>query len=94
VASAADGIAGYDAIRRDPPDVALVDIGLPGLNGYEIARRVRQEFSNRPIRLVALTGYGRAEDHESVIEAGFDEHLIKPVSREELLRVLQESDGK
>ena len=89
VSSASDGIAGYEAIRREQPDIALLDIGLPGMSGYELARRIRQEFTDRPIRLVALTGYGRAEDHASVMEAGFDEHLIKPVSRDDLLRVLR-----
>jgi CheY-like chemotaxis protein len=89
VLTAADGVAGLEAIRREQPDVALLDIGLPGMSGYEIAKQVRAEFDGQPIRLVALTGYGRAEDHTSVMEAGFDEHLVKPVSRDDLLRVLR-----
>ncbi|MGD9636150.1 MAG: CheR family methyltransferase, partial [Pirellulales bacterium] len=89
VLTAADGRAGLDAIRREQPDVALLDIGLPSMSGYEIARQVRAELNGRPVRLVALTGYGRAEDHESVMAAGFDEHLVKPVSRDDLLRVLR-----
>jgi CheY-like chemotaxis protein len=71
------------------PEVALLDIGLPGLSGYDLARKIRCELAGKPIRLIALTGYGRAEDHTAVMQAGFDEHLIKPVSRDELLRVLQ-----
>jgi len=89
VLSAADGVAGLEAIRREQPDVALLDIGLPGMSGYDIAKQVRAEFNGQPIRLVALTGYGRAEDHASVMAVGFDEHLVKPVSRDELLRVLR-----
>jgi CheY-like chemotaxis protein len=75
---------------RDRPDVVLLDIGLPTLDGYEVARRVRAEFGGQPIRLVALTGYGRAEDHAAVMAAGFDDHLIKPVDPASLARVLRE----
>lgn len=89
VLTAADGKAGLELIRRERPDVALLDIGLPGMSGYEVAKQVRAEFDGQPIRLIALTGYGRAEDHTSVMAAGFDEHLVKPVSRDDLLRVLR-----
>jgi CheY-like chemotaxis protein len=89
VLTAADGRAGLDVIRREQPDVALLDIGLPGMSGYEVAKQVRAEMDGQPIRLIALTGYGRAEDHASVMAAGFDEHLVKPVSRDDLLRVLR-----
>jgi CheY-like chemotaxis protein len=61
------------------PGVALVDIGLPGIDGYEVARRLRQDPATRDIRLIALTGYGLAEDQRRVLEAGFDLHLVKPV---------------
>jgi CheY-like chemotaxis protein len=89
VATAPDGHAGLEAFRRDMPDIALLDIGLPGLDGFELARRIRAEMDGKPARLIALTGYGREEDHQAVIEAGFDEHLIKPVDRDALLRVLK-----
>ena len=89
VKSAGDGEEGLAAILENRPDLALVDIGLPGLSGYDLARKVRASFGTGSIRLVALTGYGRAEDHRRVIEAGFDAHLVKPLKCEDLLRVLQ-----
>jgi CheY-like chemotaxis protein len=69
--------------------VALVDIGLPGLNGYEVAKRVRQVLGNR-IRLIALTGYGQPDDHERTRAAGFDQHLVKPVNPNLLSRILSD----
>ena len=70
------------------PDVMLIDIGLPGLNGYEVARRIRAARLRRPPFLVALTGYGRAEDRRLAREAGFDEYLVKPADAEEIERVV------
>jgi two-component system CheB/CheR fusion protein len=89
VTVAADGAAGFDAIVREQPHVVLLDIGLPNMDGYEVARRVRAELPGVPIRLVALTGYGRAEDRAAVAQAGFDEHLVKPVQPEALARALR-----
>ena len=66
--------------------VAILDIGLPGMSGYELAKRLRREAPR--VRLVALTGYGTESDHERSREAGFDEHLVKPVLPERLLDVL------
>jgi CheY-like chemotaxis protein len=68
--------------------VILLDIGLPGLNGYEVARRLRSRLELRDVRLVALTGWGQAADRERSREAGFDMHLVKPVDPAELLRIL------
>ena len=89
LASAADGIEGYQLILRERPDVALIDIGLPGMDGYQVARKVRAELGDQSIRLVALTGYGRSEDGVAVRDAGFDEHLVKPVDPDNLARVLR-----
>jgi CheY-like chemotaxis protein len=89
VSVAADGIAGYEAVRRDQPDVVLLDIGLPGMDGYKVAERIRAEFPDRAIQLVAVTGYGRAEDHAAIMRAGFDEHLIKPIGAKDLARALR-----
>jgi two-component system CheB/CheR fusion protein len=89
VTSAEDGQQGYQAIASQNPDVALVDLGLPGIDGYEIARRVRSELSERPIRLIALTGYGRSVDRDAVFAAGFDEHLVKPVDPDDIVRILR-----
>ncbi len=70
------------------PDVALVDIGLPGIDGYEVARRLRKADGTRHIKLIALTGYGLAEDQRRVLEAGFDMHLVKPVDINHLLQAI------
>jgi CheY-like chemotaxis protein len=70
------------------PDTALVDIGLPGMNGYEIARRWRATPEGQNLTLVAMTGYGRAEDRAEAREAGFDVHLVKPAELAELENLL------
>ncbi len=85
---AEDGQQGLDAILTRRPDVALIDIGLPMLDGYEVARRVRQQFGPSDVRLVALTGYGQAKDRDAVFQAGFDEHIVKPVDPVDLARLL------
>jgi CheY-like chemotaxis protein/anti-sigma regulatory factor (Ser/Thr protein kinase) len=90
VRQAGDGLEGLNAAISNPPDVALVDIGLPGIDGYEVARRLREHPATRHIRLIALTGYGLAEDHRRVLEAGFDLHLVKPVDMRMLLDALGE----
>ncbi len=74
-----DGAAALDGACAEPPDVMLVDIGLPGMDGYEVARRARREPRLRRVSLVALTGYGRDEDRQAAIAAGFDHHLVKPI---------------
>ena len=74
---------------RVAPQVALVDIGLPVLSGYDVAREVRTRMGRSDIFLVALTGYGQQQDREAVIEAGFDQHLVKPVDIDTLLEVLR-----
>lgn len=84
---AKDGQQGLEMILHLQPDVAIVDIGLPGLSGYDVARRVREKYDGQ-ICLIALTGYGRAEDREAVREAGFDAHLVKPLLPKELSEVL------
>jgi two-component system CheB/CheR fusion protein len=89
VREAADGHAGLAELLSRPPDVALIDVGLPGLNGYEVARIARKNPALNRVRLVALTGYGRPEDREAVFAAGFDEHLVKPVSPDTLAEVLR-----
>jgi CheY-like chemotaxis protein len=85
VLQAGDGLEGVRLACAEHPDVALVDIGLPGIDGYEVARRLREDPSARAIRLIALTGYGLEEDQRRVLEAGFDLHLVKPVELNALL---------
>ena len=88
VHEAADGPQGLAAILRLHPDVALVDIGLPGFDGYQIARRVRASAGGKSIHLVALTGYGQPEDRRRALEAGFDTHVVKPVSLDALFAAI------
>lgn len=91
VAVAADGVGGLAALLAGGHDVALLDIGLPGVDGYEVARRLRVQAPDTTTKLVAITGYGQVEDRMRALEAGFDEHLVKPVSVADLERVLQPS---
>jgi CheY-like chemotaxis protein len=86
VRTEAEGTAGLAAIMEWTPDVAVVDIGLPGIDGFQIAERVRA--SGRTTYLVALSGYGQAEDKEKARRAGFDEHLTKPADPRSLLALV------
>jgi signal transduction histidine kinase/ActR/RegA family two-component response regulator len=92
VDAAADGPSGLAAIAAAAPEVALVDIGLPGLDGYEVARRARA--LSRDTALVAITGYGQAQDRERARGAGFDAHLTKPFSYEDLMDELSRLKGR
>jgi signal transduction histidine kinase/CHASE3 domain sensor protein len=83
-----DGPSGLQAARDWKPDVAILDIGLPGLSGYELARRLRQTPEGRDLPLIALTGWGQEEDRRRSQEAGFNAHLVKPVEPEALQALL------
>jgi PAS domain S-box-containing protein len=85
---ARDGPAALGAARDFHPELVLLDIGLPGMDGYAVARALRADQAYNPLRLVALTGYGREEDRRRSAEAGFDHHLVKPVAPEVLLGIL------
>jgi signal transduction histidine kinase len=87
VLTAADGPAGITLAASAGPDIALIDIGLPGVDGYEVARRIRA-VRGRTITLVALTGYGGSDDRERAEQAGFDVHLVKPVEPAKLADVI------
>jgi two-component system CheB/CheR fusion protein len=89
VLTAGDGQSAVDLIERHRPRIALVDIGLPVLNGYEVARRVRRAFGPNDLFLVALTGYGQQQDRDAVMSAGFDQHLVKPIEADALVEVLR-----
>ena len=78
VALATDGPSGEALLLRTRPDVALVDIGMPGFDGLELARRVRVADPAHRIRLIALSGYGSAEDRAAALAAGFDDYMVKP----------------
>jgi CheY-like chemotaxis protein len=79
------GTEGVAAARAWAPDVVLCDIGLPELDGYGVARELRQDPTTARVRLLALTGYGTEEDKCRSREAGFDQHLVKPVDPKILL---------
>ena len=87
VAAAGEGHEALELVRATDPDIALVDIGLPGIDGYEVARRVRALDGRRPV-LIALTGYGQPEDRRRASEAGFDDLLVKPVDPTALATLL------
>jgi CheY-like chemotaxis protein len=86
---AADGLEGLNKALHDKPEIALVDIGLPGIDGYELARRVRAS-SGAETKLVALTGYGLPEQRQKALSAGFDLHLVKPVEPDVLAALLED----
>jgi CheY-like chemotaxis protein len=89
---ASDGYAALEAVESFTPEVVLLDIGLPQLDGYEVARRIRASPRGGEIVLCALTGLGREEDKRRAREAGFDEHMTKPVDFAWLARVLGEGE--
>ena len=88
VEAAGDGPQGLSRVLAVDPDVALIDVGLPGFDGYELARRTRAQLGDRPL-LIAMTGYGQPDDRARAFEAGFDEHVVKPVSLEDLSAAIE-----
>jgi two-component system CheB/CheR fusion protein len=92
VTAAGNGADGAEAIERLRPDVALVDLGLPVMSGFDLAKRIRQNPVNRGTRLIALSGYGQDSDVQAALDAGFDQHLTKPPDPERLERLLIGTD--
>jgi CheY-like chemotaxis protein len=88
VTLASSGPAGVEAARRLRPEVVLCDIGLPGMDGYDVAQAVRRDPETADVRLIALTGYGQEEDRRRSEEAGFEQHLVKPINFHDLERLL------
>ena len=92
--------AALEAVQTHRPAVVLMDIGLPGMDGYEVARMLRRQEGRDTPMLVAMTGYGQDEDRRRAQEAGFDRHLVKPVDPDVLqellanLRILQPGGGR
>jgi two-component system CheB/CheR fusion protein len=86
--SAENGAEGLELLKLHRPDIAIIDIGLPGIDGFELARRIRALPDAEQLYLVALTGYGQPSDRALALEAGFDEHLVKPLHPEDLSRLL------
>jgi CheY-like chemotaxis protein len=85
---AQDGTEGIEKAVELQPGIALIDIGLPGLDGYQVAHRIREAFGQRPIFLVALTGYVDSRDRQRASESGFDAHLPKPINADKLNSLL------
>jgi CheY-like chemotaxis protein len=86
VVVAHDPLEALDMVAGFHPEVAVLDIGLPGMDGYQLAARLRQVCPE--CRLIALTGYGQTKDREQALSAGFSEHLVKPVRIQQLLKAL------
>jgi PAS domain S-box-containing protein len=85
-----DGVEAVEAAAKFQPDAILLDIGLPKLNGYEAARRIREQRGEKGLVIVALTGWGQEEDRRRSKEAGFDAHMVKPVDHDALAKLLEE----
>jgi CheY-like chemotaxis protein len=92
VRTACDGTAALELAEEFRPDVLLLDIGMPKLDGFEVARRIRQQPWGRQIVLAALTGWGQEEDKRRTRAAGFDHHFVKPVEPAVLQRFLAECE--
>jgi CheY-like chemotaxis protein len=90
VRTAYDGEAGIAAAEAFRPDVVLMDIGMPKLNGHEACRRIREQPWGKGMLLVALTGWGQDDDRRKTAAAGFDHHLVKPVDPQALNRFMGE----
>jgi CheY-like chemotaxis protein len=88
--AAHDGLEAVDVAETFRPDVVLVDISLPRMNGFDVCRRIRQQPWGKDMTLVALTGWGQNEDRQMSKEAGFDHHLVKPVDFNALMETLTE----
>jgi two-component system CheB/CheR fusion protein len=87
-----DGLSALDAASADPPDVVLLDLGLPGMDGYEMARQLRRLPRMDTALLVAITGYGQEADVQRCKEVGMDCHFLKPVAPDELQKVLAKAE--
>jgi signal transduction histidine kinase len=94
VSQASSGEVGVNLILKECPDIAFIDIGLPDIDGYELARRVRARLGSRPLQLVALSGFGQRCDRERALVAGFDHHLAKPASPADLQKLLAEASAR
>lgn len=85
VSVAGDGLSGLEVYNRTRPEVAVIDIGLPKMDGYQLAKEIRKQNAELPPLLIALTGYGRQSDQEAALSSGFDLHLVKPINPSELV---------
>jgi PAS domain S-box-containing protein len=93
VRTAHDGASAFELVQAVRPRVALLDIGMPKLNGYELASKIRAQPWGASITLVAFTGWGQSQDRQRALEAGFDHHLTKPVDHEAVLSILRKAQA-
>ncbi|MGE5097096.1 MAG: PAS domain S-box protein [Betaproteobacteria bacterium] len=84
-----DGPSALDHVSARRPDIVLLDIGLPGMSGYQVAEQLRARTGAAPMRIYAMTGYGQKQDRQRSLESGFDGHLVKPVMPDELFRLIE-----
>ena len=90
VADSEDGASAIAQYEEHLPDVIVMDIGMPGMDGYDAARMIRQQEGGKNMTLIALTGWGQIADKDRAGQAGFDHHLVKPVDYDQLMKCLQE----
>jgi two-component system, OmpR family, response regulator len=83
------GLAALEEVGRFDPDVVILDIGLPDLSGYEVARELRRRAGQRTLYLAAVTGWGQLADRIRALEAGFDQHVLKPSDAEKIQHILE-----
>jgi CheY-like chemotaxis protein len=93
VRTAHDGSAALEVLTSFRPEVIVLDIGLPGMSGYDLARQIRELTASSPVILIAATGYGQSEDRDRAHQAGFDHHLTKPVDCVGLLELIESTRG-
>jgi len=86
---ATDGLEAVKMFVQVQPDIAILDIGMPGLSGHEVAQRIREQRSERPVTLIAVTGWGQKADKDRATASGFDHHFTKPVEPAVLSALLQ-----
>jgi CheY-like chemotaxis protein len=89
-----DGPSALHVMQNFVPEFALIDLGLPTMDGYEVARRLREQSQFRDVTLIAQTGWGREEDRKRARAAGFDHHLVKPIDHQQLVQILEDSGSK
>ena len=90
--AADDGLGALALIETFHPQVAVIDVGLPGIDGFDVARRIRADHRYDDVMLIAVTGYGQKADRATALAAGFDAHLVKPMKFEQLAQLLQKRE--
>jgi CheY-like chemotaxis protein len=90
VSIAYDGPSGFERAKEWLPEFILLDIGLPGMDGYQVAALLRQDNETKDVKIIGISGYGQDEDRKRSTQAGFDRHLVKPISSQDLLKIFED----